>query len=67
MQQKEPGKNQNIIWYVHGCMVVIVSVNKHLQRLNDDAHQQVISPILNQDQMVMRFPQEIVTGNLDHV
>ena len=64
MQQKEPGENQNIIWYVHGCMVVMVSVKKHLQRLKDDAHQQVISPILNQDQMVMRFPQRNCHGKL---
>ena len=57
MRQKEPGKNQNIFWYVHGCMVVMESVNKHSKTPKDDAHQQVISLILNQDQMVTRFPQ----------
>ena len=40
-------------------MVVMVTVNKHLQTLKDGAHQQALSPILIQDQMMLstRFPQ----------
>ena len=41
------------------CMAVMVTVNKHLQMLKDGAHQQALSPILYQDQMMLstRFPQ----------